>query len=299
MSAKLKIITKEMITKKDDKYVCAECKKEFPLKSSLYNHLKKKHEYKTQREKIINELDEAKKIKEQEPAKIEPIEKTVVDKADGDLPLWNIDDLSKNDNLSIVLYGTPQSGKTTMILTICKQILPNYDFIFLISTNSDNKRRYVKDLGLEECALLDGFNSNKTQLFLKRLKDVQDKISDNKRLKVLIIGDDIIDENNDQKNGLLDSMISDRRHLNIDFIMSSQVITKQSTTTRRLANMVICFYSKDKQYIDYIYESYFSKSMTRNECIKLIDRHCSNHGCLILYPSQQPPNDLYRFRATI
>jgi hypothetical protein len=272
--------------------ICSNCKKSFSSKSGYNYHILKcklKSEGENNANLYKDEFDQLLETKTsgEKPLPSQTITRGIAEKEEN-VREWDPQMLATRSDLEsfmLTILGVRRSGKTTGILNIleeCHYMWEQKD-IFLWTSNSDNKKAFVKygDLLPNHC--FGPLNEEKSMAMLKRIFEVQNMLAEQEKpmRKLLLIFDDIVDENNAQRNPFLTKFVLDNRHLNCSIIIAVQRATYITPGIRDNSDIVMTFYNKSDDVMELIKKNYV-KRHSKEFIYNLVDKHTQNYSALVI-----------------
>ncbi|KAJ4456115.1 hypothetical protein PAPYR_8808 [Paratrimastix pyriformis] len=206
---------------------------------------------------------------------------------------FDLDEFTR-EPFTCLIYGTPRSGKSYLLRWMLGQIARGYDIVYVFSISSD-AIGYYGEVGIDAGHVLPGFDSAKSRNVLGHMissanKTVERFNTQGIRVPVdkilprtLIICDDIISPGGEQRNnGVLNSLATNYRHLNMSLILTTQYVNSISKVMRETVDHHILFKHESKTALDYFASSCFAWAHWKPSVQYLISAYTGNHRCIIV-----------------
>ena len=195
------------------------------------------------------------------------------------------------ENFAAIIYGQRRTGKTTWLTWLLYQY--QYDFDRVVCFSSTNfKGEFQQIMNPNLC--FPHFDEDALQAIL----DNQKSVPADKREKVLVILDDVLDsENQFRKRGknALVTCYSMGRHYNISVIMCTQYAKSIPTSWRRNVDFAVIFYTFSADMADIYYKEY-GALLGWSQFMSILQQCMSGHQALIVQPCTKSHNmqDFYQ-----
>ncbi|KAJ4452979.1 hypothetical protein PAPYR_12681 [Paratrimastix pyriformis] len=193
-----------------------------------------------------------------------------------------------------IIYGTPRSGKSYLLRWLLSEISQLYDIVYVFSISSD-AIGYYSEVGIDEAHVLPGFDDPKSRRVLEHMISRANqvvarynkqgfRVPASKILpRTLIICDDIISPGGEQRNnGVLNSLVTNYRHLNMSLIMTTQYVNSVSKVMRETVDHHILFKHESKTALDYFACSCFAWAHWKPSVQYIISTYTGDHRCIIV-----------------
>jgi len=171
--------------------------------------------------------------------------------------------------LSCFISAPRQSGKTTLVKKIIENTGKNYDIIG-IYTNTGRMDDTWKDVEKKRNVILDSeFDKAKIEQLLDFVKPHVE--SGGKRLKVLLVLDDLTNEYSTGRKDILNKLAFCSRHYGISYIFTSHRYMSMSPLIRE--NSLTCvFYSPaTQQEVKKIGEDFTTRTSSSDDIVEMVE----------------------------
>ncbi|KAJ4455273.1 hypothetical protein PAPYR_9808 [Paratrimastix pyriformis] len=206
---------------------------------------------------------------------------------------FDLDEFTQ-EPFTCLIYGTPRSGKSYLLRWLLSQISRSYKVVYVFSISSD-AIGYYGEVGIDSDHVLPGFDNAKSRHLLEHMIKAANsvvarfnkqgfRVPVHKILpRTLIICDDIISPGGEQRsNGVLNSLVTNYRHLNMSLILTTQYVNSVSKVMRETVDRHILFKHESKTALDYFAASCFAWAHWKPSVQYIISRYTGEHHCIIV-----------------
>ena len=183
------------------------------------------------------------------------------------------------DNFACVLYGQRRSGKTSWLMYFLWSQQAKFDRVVCYSS-TNFKGEFQKYMNPNLCF------PTYDEASLHAILEAQAATPEDKREKVLIILDDVLDQENQFRkrgNNALVRVYTMGRHYNISCIMCTQYAKSIPTSWRRNVDFAIIFYTFSSDMADIYYKEY-GALLSRSQFYSILQQTTKEHMALCVRP---------------
>lgn len=184
--------------------------------------------------------------------------------------------------LSAIITAKRFSGKTFLIKEILndREIKNRYDEIYVFTDTSLLDDTW-KQINNKKVYLDDDYKESKLVNLLNSLKE--DFLESGKKVKVLIVVDDLIEVYNNKKKGVFTTLATRSRHYGVDYIFSTQKYNRLPPIIRLNSTTKLFFKITNKQEMNVIKEELSTRDLPEEEVEKMIDETTKEAYTYILF----------------
>lgn len=154
------------------------------------------------------------------------------------LKLFNVNEVLKNNNFSMILYGLSRSGKSTFLSYLLKLIYKKYDFIIFF-THSENASVYNSMKNIKNLIILNNFHDD----IIRMMYALNKKFINS--FHILFVFDDYEAAN----SNMVKSLYTRGRNSNFSIINSVQYFAMIDKRNRSNVNYAAIFRANNSEYI--------------------------------------------------
>jgi hypothetical protein len=181
------------------------------------------------------------------------------------------------DNFSAVLYGQRRSGKTTWLTWFLYCLRGKVDHVVCFS-GTNFTGHYQQFMNPDFC--YDEYNED----ILAAVLNIQANTPPNKRKRVLVILDDVLDQIDViRKSRALRTLFTMGRHYGIAIVVTTQHATAIPPSWRRNVDFAVIFYQMSCDNMD-IFKNEYGGLVSKNQFDAILRASCDEYRALVVRP---------------